>query len=258
MSDLGYDPVGAAFADFRLQETPMIKSPGLSSVHGRIRRRRRIQMAVAAAATAIAIVIPATGCAYISHRNATPTPIGASATVISSPGSPSATPAADTPTASGVPTQITACRAAQLTGAVTGSGSESSQPFVVIALTNTSAAGCELTGYPQITAAGYAWPTPAATGILPITVTDGAIFERSDPGPQRLELSPNASASFALGTATAYDGGAHMYSITRVEITLPGDQTTIPVIVNVAASRPASQPIPVTVTALVAGRSGPP
>jgi hypothetical protein len=90
---------------------------------------------------------------------------------------------------------------------VTGSGSTASAPFVIIALTNTSRSRCQLTGYPRISATGYAQSTPTVTGSLPIKLTDGAIYERTDPGPRRIELAPHGSASFALGTATAYDGG---------------------------------------------------
>ena len=132
------------------------------------------------------------------------------------------------------------------------------QPFVVIALTNTSESPCQLTGYPKIGATGYAQSTPSAKGPLPITVTDGAIYERADPGPQPIQLAPHGSASFALGTGLAYDGGAHMYTITNVGVIVPGDETGVPVTVNLAASAPAGQPIPIKDTAFVAGNAGPP
>ena len=132
-----------------------------------------------------------------------------------------------------------------------------SQPFVIIALNNTSAAGCELTGYPKISATGHAQSTPAATGPLQTTVMDGPIYERADPGPKRIELAPHGSAPFALGTGTAYDGGAHLYTLTKLRVLVPGDPVGVPVSVTIAASAPAGQPIPVAVTAFVAGGTGP-
>jgi hypothetical protein len=271
MADYDIDELNSAFADFRSGVMPIVHPAGYQQARTTAQRRRTVRTAALACAAVVLVgVSAATGVAVANRNHAAPAggvgpaptasaaaPASPSASPTTGPGSPSATAAPGVPPASGVPSQVTSCRAAQLTAAVTDSGSQSSQPFVVIALTNTSASVCELTGYPQITATGYASSTPATTGKLQVTVTDGAIYERGDPGPQRIELSPHASASFALGTATAYDGGAHLYSITRLGITVPGDQTSVPVTVNIAASSPANQPIPVTVTALVAGQAGP-
>ncbi len=239
MTDQFDDLLHDAFDDFAAAERSTAKqAPGTAAVRRTVAVRHRNRYTMLSLLGAVLIAIPVVAYAANPRGNNSPPLPGASAT------------------ASGPP-HITACQAAQLTGTVTDSGSTASQPFVVIALTNTSTSACELSGYPQLTAAGYAQATPSATNMLHITVTDGPTYERSDPGPKRVELPPNASASFALGTGTAYDGGAHMYSITRLEITLPGDRTSIPVTLNIAASGPAGQPIPVTVTAFVAGQSGP-
>lgn len=243
-----------AFDDFTAAERAAAKQPpGTAAVRHTVAVRRRNRYTTLSVLGAVLIAIPVVTYAANPRGNNSPPLPGASVTAS---GSPSATATAN-PTPSGVPTHLTACQASQLTGTVTDSGSTASQPFVVIALTNTSASACELTGYPGLTAAGHASSTPSVTNTLHISVTDGPTYERSDPGPQRVELPPNASASFALGTGTAYDGGAHMYSITRLQVTVPGDRTSIPVALKIAASGPAGQPIPVAVTAFVAGRSGP-
>jgi hypothetical protein len=263
MRDVDNDPIGAAFADFRRQQAPMIRPADMTAVRTTVRRRHRIRVAAAAVLTAIVIAAPATGYVYLSGGHHAPAPVGVSPTPTIGPstqataGSPSAAPSSPSSPPSATP-QVAACRAAQLTGTVTGGGSIASQPFVIIALTNTSGSPCQLTGYPRISATGYAQSTPTVTGTLPIRVSDGSIYERTDPGPRRIELAPRGSASFALGTGTAYDGGAHVYTITRLQVVVPGDQTGVPLTTSIGASAPAGRPIPITVTAFVAGPAGPP
>jgi hypothetical protein len=271
MRDVDNDPIGVAFADFRLQQAPMIRSAGMAAVRTTVRRRRRIRVIAAAVLTAIAIAGPAIGYVSVSGWHHEPAPVGVPPNPTVSPGaqttagSPSAAPEPSTPSSSSPSShpstttpQVAACRAAQLTGTVTDGGSVASQPFVIIALTNTSGSPCQLTGYPQISATGHAQSTPTVMGTLPIRVSDGSIYERTDPGPGRIELTPRGSASFALGTGTAYDGGAHIYEITRLQVVVPEGQTAVPVTISIAASAPAGQPIPITVTAFVAGSAGPP
>jgi hypothetical protein len=57
-------------------------------------------------------------------------------------------------------------------------------------------------------------------------------------------------ALFSVGAADAYQGGAHIISITRLEITPPGSQAAIALRLRLAASRPAGKAIPIGVTAL--------
>jgi hypothetical protein len=88
---------------------------------------------------------------------------------------------------------------------------------------------------------------------LAIRVDHGSIYERRDPGPHQVRLTPGATASFDLGTATAYDGP--LLSVTRVLIRPPGQAAGIPVHVGMYANGPRGRPIPVGVTALRAGVS---
>ncbi|NJC69610.1 DUF4232 domain-containing protein [Planosporangium thailandense] len=272
MGELEYDSISAAFADFRHREAASVRPAGMAAVRATVRHRRRVRVLAASALTALAIAVPAAGYAYVSGGRHTPTPVGvtpnptASASVQPTAGPPSPAPDPSTPSSASpggtattsTPPQVTACRADQLTGAVTKQGSMASQPFVIIALTNTAGSPCQLTDYPKVTATGHPQSAPTATGTLPTTVTDGSIYERTDPGPQRIELPPHGAASFALGTTTAYEGGAHLYMITQVRVVVPGNQTGIPVTVDIPASTPTGQPIPITVTAFVAGTAGPP
>ena len=164
MREFEDDPIGAVFTAFRRHETHL-RPVGFAEVRATVQHRRRVRVIAAAVLTAIAVVVPATGYAYVTGGHRTPAPGDVNP-------SPSTHDTADA--SSSAPThQLAACRADQLAGTVTGGGSMASQPFVIIALNNTSAAGCELTGYPKISATGHAQSTPAATGPLQTTVMDG-------------------------------------------------------------------------------------
>lgn len=185
----------------------------------------------------IGIAIGLSGCASTTPAG-TAAPTGAT-TVINSGG----TPATRT------------CPAGHLRPKLvtSASGSTMSQPFVTIALRNRSADACRLVGYPALAAFGHGalgHGKSDPSRRLGIHLRRGSIYERTDPGPRRLVVPPYGTVSFTVGTATAYQGGAHLLIITRFDITLTGETAAIPVRVQMYASGPRDKPIPVGVTAL--------
>jgi hypothetical protein len=142
------------------------------------------------------------------------------------------------------------CGTASLTARVVTSGSEMSQPFLEIALTNRGTTRCRLRGYPAVTAVGHRAFADEQAAPLRLVVHPGSIYERTDPGPQWVELSPRHRAFFALGTVTAYQGGVHLLEITELAITPEGNHAALHLTVDLLASAPANQPIPVGVTAI--------
>jgi Protein of unknown function (DUF4232) len=130
-----------------------------------------------------------------------------------------------------------------------------SQPFVIIAVTN-SGPTCLIDGYPGIeNVEGYEiTPKRGRTQSLAVAVRDGSDYERLDPGPHPVTLATRGSASFALGTGTAYPGP--LYGITTLSITLPG--RAVPLGVSNVGIGCSGAPIPIRVTAFVTGATGPP
>jgi photosystem II stability/assembly factor-like uncharacterized protein len=143
------------------------------------------------------------------------------------------------------------CRSRQLTAHVALSGSVMSQPFATIALRNHSPRPCTLRGYPRLTIYGHGARGPVTR--LAIRPHQGSIYERDDPGPHRVLLAPRQAATFTMGTATAFQGGLHMLTITRLAITPPGDTSPLTVHFQMYASHPPDAPIPVGITALQLG-----
>jgi hypothetical protein len=130
-----------------------------------------------------------------------------------------------------------------------------SQPFVIIAVTNHGPR-CSIDGYPGIVGATGTAQQAQAAASLPIEVVDGPDYEHPDPGPHRLLLSPGATASFALGTGTAYDGP--VYEILSFSVTLPGSSfSALHVPVETNADSMIGTPIRLEVTAFVRGSHGP-
>jgi hypothetical protein len=129
-----------------------------------------------------------------------------------------------------------------------------SQPFVIIAVTNYGRQ-CSIDGYPRIVGAtGRSQQGQAAS--LSIEVVYGPDYEHPDPGPHRLILSRGATASFALGTAMAYDGP--LYGILSLSVTLPGrSSSALHVPVETDADSMIGTPIRLEVTAFVNGSHGP-
>jgi hypothetical protein len=86
---------------------------------------------------------------------------------------------------------------------------------------------------------------------LAITVHHG-LYERTDPGPHRVLLRPHQDAFFSIGTATANQGGAHLITLRRLTVVLPGTHVPKVLSINLPASRPAQGNITVGITAVTA------
>ena len=94
----------------------------------------------------------------------------------------------------------------------------------------------------------------AARGIRFLAPGDAkwGLYERTDPGPHRIVLRPRRPAYFSIGTATAYQGGLHPITLTRLTVVLPGTHVRKTLSINLLASRPARGKIPVGITAITA------
>jgi hypothetical protein len=156
------------------------------------------------------------------------------------------------PMVRGRPWHLAPCLSAELRAHVIEFGSNMSQPFLTIGLTNHGDRTCRVSGYPGIQAFGH--HLDAARHRLDIRVKDGAIYERPDPGAKLVRLQPGQTASFNIGTGMAYQGGAHPFTITRIVLTLKGLTEAIALHAEVGATAPAGKPIPVGVTAIASHR----
>jgi len=143
---------------------------------------------------------------------------------------------------------IPTCLAGNLRAVIIDAGSNGSQPFDTIALRNVGPNTCSLDGYPTLTACGH--QRGGADHRLQIRVRDGAIYARPDPGPHVVSVATGQRASFSIGTADAYQGGAHPIFITRLEITAPGSAVAVALRLRMPATRPVGKAIPIGVTAL--------
>lgn len=145
------------------------------------------------------------------------------------------------------------CSTSHLASRVTSGGSEMSQPWLIIEVTNNGPP-CSIEGYPRIVdATGHSLQGPSQT--LSISVSDGPDYEHPDPGPHPIKLLRGASASFAVGTDTA--SGTNCI-VTSMTIALPGSQGRVKVPVRTGASVFVGKPVHIEVTALVEGSKGPP
>jgi hypothetical protein len=144
------------------------------------------------------------------------------------------------------------CRASQLSAHQTYEISTMSSPLTIVAFYNVSTTACYLNGYVSIDAA------TAGNQTVPISVTHGSNYERSDPGPTHVDLPPGGAASFAIGSGVAFDGGAHATTLTRLTLTPPGSGGQLQVATTIGVSRPNNTgPFPLSETALVASTNGP-
>jgi|tagenome__1003787_1003787.scaffolds.fasta_scaffold20927691_2 hypothetical protein len=123
-----------------------------------------------------------------------------------------------------------------------------SQPFVTIAVRNRGAQTCWLKGYPQVRAFGHG--SLGQPRRLRIGVRHGSVYALQDPGPARVTIPSNGSASFTVGTATAYGNRKNLLGITGLRVTVPRTTGAFAVPVDLDASGPPHRPIPVRVTAL--------
>lgn len=143
------------------------------------------------------------------------------------------------------------CRGSHTRIAVALTGSNMSQPFADIVVTNTGPVACVLRGYPRVRAWGHhGWNSDGLSSArLPIRVRHG-IYERTDRGPRRIMIRPGQHVFFSVGTATAYQGGLHIITITRFAVTLPGTDRPKPLPIDMPATRPPRRKIPVGITAV--------
>jgi photosystem II stability/assembly factor-like uncharacterized protein len=145
------------------------------------------------------------------------------------------------------------CRTSDLRARVQTFGSVMSQPFMDIALRNAGATACALRGYASLDAFGA--HSGAANHRLDVDVRHRDSYERADPGPHRVVLRPLQRALLSIGTAAAYQGGAHLFEIDRLSLRIPhtGGPITLSGL-QLYASAPRHRPIPVSLTAVYAGR----
>jgi hypothetical protein len=147
------------------------------------------------------------------------------------------------------------CDAADLKAELVAHGGEASQTFSVLVLTNQTKTECSVTGYSSIAAFGHTVSGPV--GVLRVAISHGTYF-RPDPGPHLVLLAGGQSASCVVETKMAYSGGANPDTITQLRIAPPGSATGETIDVNLGATGPPGKPVPMAITALVAGTSGPP
>jgi hypothetical protein len=144
------------------------------------------------------------------------------------------------------------CNASQLVAHQTYTLSTASQPLTIVAFYNVSTTACYVSGYVTIDAA------TAGAGQVPIAVSQGGNYERSDPGPSRVDVPPGGAASFAIGTVTAEGGGLHITMLTSLTLTVAGSGGQLQVTTSIGVSRAsANEPYGLSETALVTGPSGP-
>jgi hypothetical protein len=147
------------------------------------------------------------------------------------------------------------CTTSGLRAKLVAHGAEASQTFSRLVLTNLSKTECYVNGYPSITAIGHT--TAGHAGVLPLAITHGTYF-RPDPGPHLVRLAGGQSASCVVETELAYSGDANPDTITELRIAPPDLAASETIDVDLGATGPPGKPVPMEITALVAGISGPP
>lgn len=173
-------------------------------------------------------------------------------TTAASQGSQSVTGSA-APSAGDAPGQTnTRCHHRQVRLRASSAESVMSQPFMIITVRNTSQTRCSLAGYPTIRVRGRFSPRARAK---PMTLRiRHVLYEHLDPGAHRVVIAPAHAAEFYVGTATAYQGGLHLITLTELSITLPGLRRATTLNTSMYATRPEGRPIPFGITALEPGR----
>jgi hypothetical protein len=146
------------------------------------------------------------------------------------------------------------CRASDVRLAVVDTEAVMSQPFSDISLTSDRATPCVLSGYPRIRVQGLLGDDRDEEPLpLAISVHHG-LYERADPGPHRVVLRPRGRLYFSIGTGTAYQGGLHPITLTRLVAVLPGTHLPMTVPIHLLATKPPDEKIPVGITAIAASR----
>jgi len=141
------------------------------------------------------------------------------------------------------------CHADGLRLRVALSDATMSQPFADISITNTGAHTCALIGYPRIAVAGHrGFPDQPAPAVPVAIAVRHRIYERVDPGPHQVRVSPGHHVFFSIGTVDADDGP--LFTLTRLTITLPGTRRRHMLAVGLLADGPPGRKIPVGITAI--------
>jgi hypothetical protein len=119
--------------------------------------------------------------------------------------------------------------------------------MTVLTLTNVSDVPCRLYGYPGIQM------LDSNHRAIPTHVARGDTYFRLDPGPTRVFVGPNETASFVAAWGHVPPGPELCAASTYVRLTPPDetDYLTIPVAIDACAGG-------IFVTAIVAGANGPP
>ena len=204
-------------------------------------------------------------CAHVApspRLSASPVP-----TVNMRPASPPSSPVTvsvrsmTSPTTSVVLRHERLCTVRDLAAKETGGGSVASQPFSLITVTNMSHHACTLRGYPHV-AAAWAGTIPGSPAPIisahrePIAITNGSLYEVTDPGPSLFSVAPDTFAWFAVGSVTALD--PPLVTFTRL-IFSPANPTSlcrtgINLQVALGATASRGHPFGLTVTAFAPGR----
>jgi hypothetical protein len=138
-----------------------------------------------------------------------------------------------------------ACRTTSLTAKATGYGAGMSQPAVYITVTNVSGKACEVAGYPRLTGA---W---SKHGRQSIAVSNGEVMNAPQAKPKTIVIAPGGHAWFAIGAATAYD--PPLRTLTRVSFSASPGGAHSTARISLQATSPKGEPIPLGVTAWMAG-----
>ena len=94
----------------------------------------------------------------------------------------------------------------ELAARITSAGSVASQPWSTIAFTNDRNP-CSIEGYPRIVAAsGHTYQ--GSIESLPITVIEGPLYERTDPGPHLVDVAEGSP--FLVRPGYQYGLGDHL------------------------------------------------
>jgi hypothetical protein len=245
IANMGEDDARAAGADvkdlrlaFPPGDEPPFRTPVSALVATAMRRGRRRRIATLSAKAAL-FAVPMIA-AVVVVANLSPGTVPTAVGPASSPSGAQSSP-------------VVACTAAQLSGKVSRAGSQSSQPFAEILLTNGGPGPCQLSGYPQMTAWGSAGQGPSAQ--LETVLTQGSTFEIPDPGPRRVVIAPGGSAWFAIGAGTVY--GGPIVSIERAVVAVGsmagGKSGHVNVNLGMDANGPPGKAIPIRVTAFAPG-----
>jgi hypothetical protein len=220
----------------RARSWPMCVQPRLD-FESLISMRRRVGVISLGGAIIMSLAAVSTGC---SSRQ-----------TLDADGPRQTSPVPTSSATSGISTQAPSrCRPDDVRMSVAKTASVMSQPFSDIALTNTGTTSCVLLGYPGIRVRGFRGEDRRA-GTVPLAISlHHGLYERTDPGPRRVVLRPEHKVFFSIGTATAFQGGLHLITLTQLIAVLPGTNVPATLSIDLLASSPPGKRIPVGITAI--------